>query len=280
MKKLFDITSNKCSQQVTGTYSTSFSLATKLLAPSIRQDIYNIYGFVRLADEIVDSFHDYDKLTLFNRFEQDLENALSEKISLNPILNAFQHTANKYQIEKHLIDTFMGSMRQDLTKTTYHSIEEFNQYIYGSADVVGLMCLQVFVKGDKRKYEVLKEGAMNLGSAFQKVNFLRDLREDEDNLNRTYFPNVNLNSLDEYSKNEIIGEIKENFRMGYNGICHLPHEARLGVYVAYQYYRSLLAKLERTPAEKIKTTRIRIPNLEKLGLLTGSYVKYRLNLVK
>lgn len=275
MKELFDIVSDACSRKITKTYSTSFSLATRLLAPSIRQDIYNIYGFVRLADEIVDSFHDYDKEKLFTRFEEDLELALEEKISLNPILNAFQQSVHKYNIKLDLIRTFMASMRQDLTKSEYFTQDEFDDYIYGSADVVGLMCLQVFVKGNEAQYEELKEAAMNLGSAFQKVNFLRDLKEDQELLNRSYFPNINIDSLDEASKEKIILEIEENFKSAYEGILCLPKEARLGVYVAYKYYQNLLKKLKRTPAAKIKTVRIRVPNVVKLGLLTRSYVGYR-----
>mgnify|MGYP003641215290 CR=1 FL=1 len=280
MKALFDIVSKECSKKVTETYSTSFSLATRMLGPSIRQDIYNIYGFVRFADEIVDSFHDYDKEVLFNRFEKALEEALLDGISLNPILNSFQETVQKYQIDKELIATFMASMRLDLTKSVYTTTEEFNQYIYGSADVVGLMCLKVFVKGNASKYDQLKESAMSLGSAFQKVNFLRDLKEDHDNLSRTYFPNTNLNALDEISKELIIEEIEENFSRGYQGILHLPHDSKLGVFVAYRYYKRLLRKLQQTPATEIKNARIRVPNVEKLGLLTRSYVKYQLNLVK
>ncbi|HLV91525.1 MAG TPA: phytoene/squalene synthase family protein [Aequorivita sp.] len=280
MKELFDIVSKKCSKQVTDTYSTSFSIATRMLGPSIRQDIHNIYGFVRFADEIVDSFHDYDKKKLFDRFEEELDRALTEGISLNPILNSFQHTVHKYNIDHSLIHTFMASMRQDLTKSIYTTQVEFNDYIYGSADVVGLMCLQVFVKGNHNKFNELKESAMNLGSAFQKVNFLRDLKEDHDNLSRTYFPNVNLDALDEISKEKIIDEIEANFSKAYEGILLLPHDARLGVFVAYRYYRRLLSKLERTPAAKIKNSRIRVPNLEKFGLLTRSYLKYQLNLVK
>lgn len=280
MKELFDIVSKKCSKEVTKTYSTSFSLATRMLGPAIRQDIYNIYGFVRFADEIVDSFHEYNKEILFNRFENALEEALSDKISLNPILNSFQETVYKYNIQKELIDTFMASMRLDLTKSVYSTTEEFNDYIYGSADVVGLMCLKVFVKGDIEKYNQLKESAMNLGSAFQKVNFLRDLKEDYENLSRTYFPNTNLDSLDEESKMIIIEEIEENFNRGYQGILQLPHDSKLGVFVAYRYYRKLLKKLQQTPAIEIKNARIRVPNVEKIGLLTRSYVKYQLNLVK
>tara|TARA_R110000751_G_scaffold214579_1_gene318116 strand:- start:75597 stop:76439 length:843 start_codon:yes stop_codon:yes gene_type:complete len=280
VKELFDIVSKKCSKEVTKTYSTSFSLATRMLGPAIRQDIYNIYGFVRFADEIVDSFHEYNKEILFNRFENALEEALSDKISLNPILNSFQETVYKYNIQKELIDTFMASMRLDLTKSVYSTTEEFNDYIYGSADVVGLMCLKVFVKGDIEKYNQLKESAMNLGSAFQKVNFLRDLKEDYENLSRTYFPNTNLDSLDEESKMIIIEEIEENFNRGYQGILQLPHDSKLGVFVAYRYYKRLLKKLQQTPAIEIKNARIRVPNVEKIGLLTRSYVKYQLNLVK
>ncbi len=280
MKKKFDILSNTCSKETTLIYSTSFSLATKMLSPSIRQDIYNVYGFVRFADEIVDSFHEYDKKPLFNRFEQDLASALTEKISLNPILNSFQHTFHNYGIERHLVDSFMESMRMDLTKADYSTDEEFNAYIYGSADAVGLMCLKVFVKGDVKKYELLKESAMHLGSAFQKVNFLRDLKTDYEDLNRTYFPNTNLASLNEVSKKRIIDEIEENFKQGYQGILQLPPEAKFGVFMAYRYYRRLLKKLNKTPASAIKNTRIRIPNYEKFGLLTRSYVKYQLKLVK
>jgi phytoene/squalene synthetase len=280
LKELFDIVSEACSKKVTETYSTSFSLATRMLGPSIRQDIYNIYGFVRFADEIVDSFHDFKKEILFKRFETSLEEALQDRISLNPILNSFQHTVYKYNIDKVLIDTFMASMRLDLTKNTYSTSEEFNDYIYGSADVVGLMCLKVFVKGDTEKYNELKESAMNLGSAFQKVNFLRDLKEDYENLSRTYFPNTNLESLDEISKQKIVEEIEVNFNKGYQGILLLPHEAKLGVFIAYRYYKRLLKKLQQTPAIEIKNARIRVPNIEKIGLLTRSYVKYQLNLVK
>jgi len=280
MKELFDTVSQSCSKKVTHAYSTSFSLATKMLAPTIRQDIYNVYGFVRFADEIVDSFHDYDKTLLFNRFEEDLGKALTDKISLNPILNSFQHTVHQYQIDQELIDAFMQSMRLDLTKSIYRTEEEFNQYIYGSADVVGLMCLKVFVKGDQEQYEALKGAAMSLGSAFQKVNFLRDLKADFDGLNRTYFPNTNLAELDETSKKHIIDNIENDFKMGYEGILKLPAEAKFGVFMAYRYYRRLLKKLKNTPALEIKNTRIRVPNYEKFGLLTRSYVKYHLKLVR
>jgi len=280
VKELFDIVSKDCSKRVTNTYSTSFSLATKMLAPTIRQDIYNIYGFVRFADEIVDSFHEYDKEVLFDRFDVSLSQALDDGISLNPILNSFQHTVKKYGIDKELIDSFMRSMRLDLSKNVYTTEEEYKDYIYGSADVVGLMCLKVFVKGDHEKYAELKDAAMHLGSAFQKVNFLRDLKADFEGLSRTYFPNTNLEALDEVSKEKIIQDIEADFKKGYEGILMLPTEAKFGVFMAYRYYRRLLKKLQRTPAMEIKNSRIRVPNYEKIALLSRSYVKYQLNLVR
>ncbi|MFD0861222.1 phytoene/squalene synthase family protein [Sungkyunkwania multivorans] len=279
MKVIFDNVSAGCSKLVTESYSTSFSLATKMLAPSIRQDIYNIYGFVRFADEIVDTFHDYNKEELFEKFEKDLELALKNGISMNPILNSFQHTVNTYGIGKELIDAFMKSMRQDLEKKVYTTHEEYQEYIYGSADVVGLMCLTVFVKGDMDKYSELRTSAMALGSAFQKVNFLRDLKADHDDLGRTYFPDTDLQHLNEEDKRKIISEIEQDFAIGYAGITQLPVEAKFGVYTAYKYYRKLLFKLKRTPSLKIKTTRIRVPNYQKVGLLASSYVNYRLNLL-
>ncbi|MDF0715425.1 phytoene/squalene synthase family protein [Muricauda sp. 334s03] len=280
MKTIFDDVSYRCSKIVTRSYSTSFSLATKMLAPSIRADIYNIYGFVRFADEIVDTFHEYDKAKLFDAFEKDMEQALEDKISLNPILNSFQHTFHKYDIPYHLIASFMKSMRMDLTKKNYETFDEYRQYIYGSADVVGLMCLCVFVKGDKERYEELKESAMALGSAFQKVNFLRDLKADFEGLNRTYFPNTNLLELDEASKKRIVNEIKADFALGYSGIVKLPEQAKFGVYTAYRYYKKLLQKLQSTPPLEIKNSRIRVPNYQKFGLLAQSYVNYKLQLVQ
>ncbi len=279
MKSIFDKVSFECSKTVTESYSTSFALATKMLAPSIRKDIYNIYGFVRFADEIVDTFHDYDKEKLFNAFQKDLEDSLADRISLNPILNAFQHTFHRYGIPRHLVDAFMKSMRMDLDKQVYATHAEFKEYIYGSADVVGLMCLRVFVNGDDRPYEVLKDSAMALGSAFQKVNFLRDLKADYEDLNRSYFPNTNLLQLDEASKQRIVEEIREDFRKGYEGIAKLPNEAKFGVYTAYKYYYQLLRKLQKTPSLEIKNARIRVPNYQKFGLLATSYVNYKLNLV-
>jgi len=279
MKSIYDIVSKDCSKIVTKTYSTSFSMATKMLSSSIRQDIYNIYGFVRLADEIVDSFHDYPKKELFSKFEKDLEISLKNKISLNPILNSFQYTYHKYDIDHELVSSFMDSMRLDLSKSKYKTEEEYKNYIYGSADVVGLMCLKVFVKGDRNKYDELKNSAMSLGSAFQKVNFLRDLKADFDNLNRTYFPNTDLDNLDENSKQNIIIDIENDFSEGLKGIKLLPIEAKFGVFMAYRYYSQLLKKLKKTPALEIKNTRIRVPNYKKIELLTRSFVKYHLNLL-
>ena len=279
MKSLFDKISFECSRNVTQSYSTSFSSAVKMLAPSIRQDIYNIYGFVRFADEIVDTFHEYNKEELFSIFETNLELALKHKISLNPILNSFQHTVAKYNIPNELIDAFMKSMKLDLTKTEYKSQEEYNEYIFGSADVVGLMCLKVFVNGDAAKYEELKNSAMRLGSAFQKVNFLRDLKADFEGLNRTYFPNTDLNKLDEVSKLKIVEEIEADFKAGYEGIVDLPLEAKFGVYTAYCYYKKLLSKLKKTPSSEIKNTRIRVSDYQKYGLFAKCYFSYKLNII-
>ena len=279
MKKIFDDVSYSCSKKVTNTYSTSFSLACKMLSKNIRQDIYNIYGFVRFADEIVDSFHDYDKKILFEEFNKDLEKAIKNKIHLNPILNSFQITYHRYNIGKDLVDAFMDSMRKDLTVTKYKTKEDYLGYIYGSADVVGLMCLKVFVKGDQKKYNTLKDYAMKLGSAFQKVNFLRDYKSDLEILKRSYFPNVQLNNLNEKSKEEIIDDIEKDFKKGLMGIKLLPIEAKFGVFMAYRYYNQLLKKLKQTPAPEIKNTRVRVANLKKIELLTRSYLKYQLNLM-
>lgn len=279
MKSLFDKVSRECSKTVTHNYSTSFSLASKMLGPSIRQDIHNIYGFVRFADEIVDTFHDYDKRNLLDRFEKDLAHAIEDKISLNPILNSFQETVNKYNITPDMYGAFIHSMRLDLDKSIYLTDEEYRNYIYGSADVVGLMSLKVFVKGDMDKYNDLKEDAMRLGSAFQKVNFLRDLKADLETLERSYFPNTDLHDLSEEDKARLIEEIKDDFDAGLRGIKRLPIEAKLGVYTAYTYYRRLLTRLERTPSKEIRNKRIRVPNYEKIFLLSKGYVTYRLNLI-
>lgn len=279
MKSIFDQVSRECSKTVTNNYSTSFSLASRMLGPSIRQDIHNIYGFVRFADEIVDTFHDYNKRELLDRFEADLTHAIEDRISLNPILNSFQETVNKYDITPDMYGAFLHSMRLDLDKSVYLTDEEYRNYIYGSADVVGLMSLKVFVKGNKQQYDDLKDDAMRLGSAFQKVNFLRDLKADLDMLDRSYFPNTNLHDLSEEDKARLIDEIKEDFDAGLRGIKRLPMEAKLGVYTAYTYYRRLLSRLEKTPSREIRNTRIRVPNYEKIGLLAKGYVTYRLNLI-
>ncbi|MGB1042427.1 MAG: phytoene/squalene synthase family protein [Tenacibaculum sp.] len=280
MKQLFDEVSFASSKLVTQKYSTSFSLATKMLSPKIRSAIYNIYGFVRFADEIVDSFHEYDKEALLQKFENDYYQAKKDGISLNPILNAFMQTVHKYDITDDLVQAFLKSMKADLHKTEYQTKEEYDAYIYGSADVVGLMCLKVFVNGNEKRYNELKDAAMRLGSAFQKVNFLRDLKDDIEVLNRSYFPSVNLNELDAASKELIIKDIEADFEYAYaNGILKLPVEAKFGVYMAYRYYKKLLNKLKATPSAKIMDTRIRISNPMKINLLARSYVKYKLNLI-
>ena len=279
MKAIFDHVSRNCSKLVTRSYSTSFSSAAKMLAPSVRSDIYNIYGFVRFADEIVDTFHDYNKEELLDRFERELKYALENKISLNPILNSFQHTFHKHGIPYHLVDSFMESMRMDLTKTEFKSEAEFKSYIYGSANVVGLMCLYVFTQGDTTKYEQLKVSAMALGSAFQKVNFLRDLKSDFENLNRSYFPQIKLRELDEVSKAAIIEEIEADFALGHAGILKLPNSSKFGVFMAYRYYLELLYKLKNTPSREIRKKRIRVSKYQKLGLLATTYVNYKLGMV-
>ena len=280
MKDLFDDVSNGCSKLVTQKYSTSFSLAVNMLSPKIRADIYNIYGFVRFADEIVDTFHDYNKADLMAHFEKDYYTAKTQGISLNPILNSFQKTVSKYAIPDEMVQAFLKSMKADLHKTEYTTKEEYDEYIYGSADVVGLMCLKVFVNGNDEMYEDLKDAAMRLGSAFQKVNFLRDLKDDYEVLNRSYFPNIDLGKLDAASKDLIIDEIETDFEYAFsNGILNLPTEAKFGVYMAYRYYRRLLKKLHKIPSEKIMDSRVRISDPMKINLLARSYVKYKLNII-
>ena len=279
MINLFNDISQEFSKLVTIKYSTSFSLATKTLNSSIRNHIYNIYGFVRFADEIVDTFHEFPKKELLENFENNLFMALKNKISLNPILNSFQLTVNKFDIDYSLIEAFLRSMKWDLNKKKYNSQKEFNEYIYGSADVVGLMCLKVFVNGSPKKYKELVPSAMALGSAFQKVNFLRDLKDDHENLNRSYFPNVDFANFSEESKKNIINEIKKDFELALKGIKKLPNSSRLGVYTAYKYYLKLLQKIEKTPSLKIKSTRIRIPNYQKVNLLLYSYFKHQFKFI-
>lgn len=279
MKKIFDSISKDLSKVVTEKYSTSFSIATKLIDNSIRQDIYNVYGFVRIADEIVDSFHQYPKKEILDSLEEEVYIAINRKISINPILNSFQKTVNKYKIDIKLIEAFLRSMRWDLNKKSYSNKNDYEEYIYGSADSVGLMCLKIFVKGDDILYKDLKKYAMALGSAFQKVNFLRDINTDFETLNRTYFPGVDVNKFDEKSKKNIIEEIEDDFNIALKGIILLPNEARFGVYTAYNYYMKLLEKLKKTPSLKIKEARIRVPNYQKAYILINCYLKYNLNLL-
>ena len=279
MKEVFDLVSFDCSKLVTKRYSTSFSMGTSLLGSEIKRHIYNIYGFVRFADEIVDTFHKFNKKDLLDRFENDLFHAIENQISLNPILNSFQHTVNKNNIEIELINSFIESMRLDLHKSLYETETEYKKYVYGSADVVGLMCLKVFVKGDLKVYNELKTSAMALGSAFQKVNFLRDLKTDSEDLKRNYFPNVDVSNFDEKTKLKIIEEIENDFNNALEGINKLPDDSRLGVYTAYKYYKKLLFKLKRTSSLNIKRIRIRIPNYQKIAVLAKSYLKFHLKLI-
>ncbi|GAA0725507.1 phytoene/squalene synthase family protein [Aquimarina litoralis] len=277
MKDLFDDVSFKCSKIVTQNYSTSFSMGIKLFDKSIRDSIFSIYGFVRFADEIVDTFHDYDKETLFSNFEQDYYRAYNQGISLNPILNSFQITVRKYNIDDELIQAFLKSMRSDLSKKEFTD-DEIKTYIYGSADVVGLMCLKVFVNGDEERYQALKPAAMSLGSAFQKVNFLRDINEDINQLHRIYFPILKDNELTENIKKKIIEYINEDFKIALEGIKELPDNSKNGVYAAYLYYTKLTTKIEYTPVEKLLTERIRIPNRSKIWTLVSIYMSNKLKL--
>jgi phytoene/squalene synthetase len=275
MKKKFDELSYQVSRSTTRQYSTSFSIGILALYPSVRQAIYAIYGFVRLADEIVDSFHNYDKSLLLQRFKEQASQAINEGISLNPVINAFQQTVRRYNIDLSLIDQFLFSMEMDLGRMLYNS-ELYKKYILGSAEVVGLMCLQVFVNGDAGQYEQLKPQAMKLGSAFQKVNFLRDLKDDYCNLGRTYFPDVDMQAFSNTIKKQIEEEIEAEFKEALTGIVQLPRSSRFGVYLAYKYYWSLFKKIRKTPAERILKERIRIPNGMKLSLAMSSYFQYKI----
>ncbi len=274
MKQLFDDLSYSVSEIITKKYSTSFSLGILALKPSIRPAIYAIYGYVRLADEIVDSFHGYDKEKLLKRLRIETENAISERISLNPILNSFQEIVNRYAIDMALIDQFLHSMEMDL-KTIDYSTELFKEYIFGSAEVVGLMCLQVFTEGNKEKYEELKPYAMKLGSAFQKINFLRDLKDDYHILGRTYFPNIDMKVFDNQVKYQIERETEEEFKEALVGIKKLPNSAMFGVYLAYKYYLSLLYKIKRKSSKEILNNRIQVPNSIKAYVAFKSYLRYK-----
>lgn len=278
MKALYDKVSIRCSRLTTRAYSTSFSLGIRCLEKELQDPIYAIYGFVRFADEIVDTFHDYDKKNLLERFKKDTHTAITEKISLNPILNSFQATVNHYKIDYTLIDQFLHSMEMDLTEK-YHDAKSFEEYILGSAEVVGLMCLRVFCKGNNAMYEQLKPYAMSLGSAFQKINFLRDLKADYVGMGRTYFPGLELTQFDSENKRKIEANIAHDFEEGFKGIKMLPRSARFGVYVAYVYYLALFKKIRNTAPGNVMTNRISIRNRHKATLLAYSYVRHQLNLI-
>ena len=274
MKHLFDELSYAVSKITTQKYSTSFSLGILALSPSVRAAIYSIYGYVRLADEIVDSFHEYDKKKLLNRLKIETEDALNEGISLNPILQAFQQTVNQYKIDKILINQFLHSMEMDLQSIDYNS-DLYKEYIFGSAEVVGLMCLQVFTDGNRDKFEKLKPYAMKLGSVFQKINFLRDLKDDYQILGRTYFPNIDMCVFDNQVKEQIENEIEQEFKEALIGIKSLPNSSMFGVYLAYKYYLSLFKKIRRKSSKEILDNRVRIPNSEKAFVAFKSYLRYK-----
>jgi phytoene/squalene synthetase len=276
MKELFDMISRKSSKMTTVMYSTSFSLGIRFFSKRFHDPIYGIYGFVRFADEIVDSFHGFDKKKLLNRFKEDTYTAIEEKISLNPILNNFQSVVNEYHIEKELIDLFLDSMEMDLEKVEYDQ-EKYEKYILGSAEVVGLMCLRVFCEGNDQKYIDLKPSAMRLGSAFQKINFLRDLKADYKSLGRSYFPGIDLNNWNDSTKTAIEEDIEKDFADGLSGIRKLPDGARFGVYVAYVYFHELLLKIRKVEAEKLLNERVRVSNKRKYLLLLAAYMRNMTN---
>lgn len=278
MMHLFHSVSQKCSEFTTEKYSTSFSSAIRLLHGSLRTPIYNIYGLVRFADEIVDTFHDYDKQQLLSDFRNETFLAIERKISLNPILHSFQLTVNQYGIDRNLIEAFFTSMEQDLNETKYDQVG-YNQYIYGSAEVVGLMCLHVFCEGDKTLYDKLKPSAQALGAAFQKVNFLRDLKADYQELNRTYFPGVDFRNFTPAMKLQIEEDITADFGKAYIGISQLPVKSRFGVYVAYKYYMSLFKKIKKSQPSLLLQNRVRIPNYSKAFILMRAGVRSQLNIL-
>jgi phytoene/squalene synthetase len=279
MKALFDKTSVKCSKLITQHYSTSFSLGIRTLDKKFHDPIYAIYAFVRYADEIVDTFHDFDKKTLLAEFKADAYRAIEQKISLNPVLNAFQWVVNRYGIEHHLIEAFLKSMETDLEKNSYQNDAEYGEYIYGSAEVVGLMCLHVFCEGNVSEYGRLKSSARCLGSAFQKVNFLRDLKSDFDERGRVYFPNLHYTSFNAEAKKHIEEDIERDFAAALAGIQELPESAKFGVYVAYVYYLKLFHKIKASKSGSLQTQRIRVPDFQKLYLMIKSYFKFRLNYI-
>ncbi len=277
---LYDEVSFNTSKIFTKKYSTSFSIAVSFLPGRMKKAIYSLYGFVRVADEIVDTFFDSDQKRLLDEFEKDFHKALEDGISTNPILHSFSKTVKEYNIPLSLVDSFLKSMKADLSKQIYIDEVEIRNYIYGSADVVGLMCLRVFTNGNDDLYEQLELPAMKLGSAFQKVNFLRDLRDDVELLNRVYFPDFDRNTFDENKKNILILDIENDFRDALSGIKRLPGKSRLAVLIAYTYYKKLLLKIKRTPAGRILSERIRIRNSYKVVLFGKAYVKYRLNWIQ
>jgi phytoene/squalene synthetase len=274
----FHTVSNKSSEITTREYSTSFSSAIRLLHQEMRQPIYNIYGFVRFADEIVDTFHEYDKALLLEEFKKETYVAIDRRISLNPILNSFQQTANEYNIDHDLIDAFFSSMEMDLEQRNYDT-KKFNEYVYGSAEVVGLMCLYVFCEGKRELYEKLKFSAQALGAAFQKVNFLRDMKADYNSLSRMYFPGCDFNNFTAEEKKQIEAGILKDFKTAYKGILKLPLKSRFGVYVAYKYYLSLFKKIKSLEPARVLKTRIRIPDYEKVMIVLRAGVKNQLGLI-
>lgn len=276
MKQLYDQISNQSSKMITRKYSTSFSLGIYYLDHKIHTPIYSIYGFVRLADEIVDSFHGYDKAGLLKKFREDTLIAIEDKISLNPVLHSFQTVYHKYGIEWELVDLFLRSMEMDLNHTEY-SAKQYDDYILGSAEVVGLMCLRVFTENDDAEYHKLKPYAMKLGSAFQKVNFLRDVKADFETLGRTYFPSVDMENFSDADKIKIESEISNEFDEALIGIKQLPENSRKGVYLAYFYYRKLFLKIKKLPPNRVLDSRIRIPNIQKIALLIQSSFRLKIN---
>ncbi len=275
---LFYRVSHECSRITTETYSTSFSSAIRLLHIDFQTPIHNVYGFVRFADEIVDTFHAYDKLVLLAEFKRETYAAIERGISLNPILQSFQETVNQYGITPDLIQAFFASMEMDLSNTQY-SANGYNEYIYGSAEVVGLMCLHIFCDGHKAEYERLKPFAQSLGAAFQKVNFLRDMKADYNDLSRTYFPGCDFKNFTLPDKNAIESDIQQDFDKAFEGIVQLPMKARFGVYVAYKYYLCLFKKIKKLQPQMILQQRIRIPNYGKAMILAKASLRSRLNLL-
>lgn len=277
-KPLFDQVSRQCSALTTNAYSTSFSMGIRLLSSELRAPIHAIYGFVRFADEIVDAFHDFDKATLLDRFKKDTYQAIEEGISLNPILNSFQWAFHTYGMDLAHVDKFLESMERDLDQTAYDR-DGYDDYIVGSAEVVGLMCLSVFVEGNEAQYNALLPHARSLGAAFQKINFLRDLQADWEGLGRTYFPGLDLGEFDQNAKRTIEAEIEQDFMHAYQGIIRLPSSSRLGVYMAYIYYLRLFRKIRKLSHHRVLEERIRIPNRQKAALLMGSYLRHQFNLL-